>query len=72
MKLLSISLILLGITSTVVNLIILSKVNITCKNDDVVKKCNYVNLGISGIILMMGIIMYLYYSKSDGDFSFGG
>jgi hypothetical protein len=72
MKYLSISLILLGLISTVVNLIILSKVNITCNNDKVVKNCNYVNLGISGLILMMGIIMYLYYSQSDDGFSFGG
>jgi hypothetical protein len=72
MKYLAISLILLGLVSTVVNLIILSKVNITCNNDKVVKNCNYVNSGISGIILMMGIIMYLYYSKSDLYFSFSG
>jgi uncharacterized membrane protein len=58
-KILGSILILIGVTISVLNLLILVKVKNTCKDDKVVKDSNTGNLVLGGVLTIIGIGLFM-------------
>ena len=66
--------ILMGIVMTVINIIIMLKINNKdiCKDDTTLKNSNTGNLVLSILLLVIGIVFYIYGSKFKSESSRGG